>query len=243
MRSRSPERVSRCATSRTGTIPADRSTACSVRSSQGRPGAREPLRTAAWAASGTTLVSATISWTAARTPEAPSDSANTSHTSVTCHPRGGGTGEPVLAVGPRCAGHGVSSSPGGRRTPASAAPDRSADGDDGRAGGDALVGLLPGQPQGLLDEGLDDLGLGAGLDALALDEDLALAVAGGHAEVGLAGLARAVDDAAHDGHPQGDLEPVEPGGDLVGQRVDVDLGAPAGRAADDLQAALAQVQR
>ena len=43
---------------------------------------------------------------------------------------------------------------------------------------------------GLLDEGLDDLRLGHGLDDLALDEDLPLAVARGDAEVGLAGLAR-----------------------------------------------------
>src|SRR3954454_519016 len=119
----------------------------------------------------------------------------------------------------------------------------SGDGDDGRAGGGAVLGLLPGQPEGLLDQRLDDLRLRHGLDDLALDEDLPLAVAGGDAEVGLAGLARAVDDATHDGHPQRDLEPVEAGGHLVGELVDVDLGAPARGAADDLQAALAQVQR
>ncbi len=85
----------------------------------------------------------------------------------------------------------------------------------------------------------DDLRLGHGLDDLALDEDLALAVAGGDAQVGLAGLARTVDDAAHDGDAQRDRHALEAGGDLLGQRVDVDLGAAAGRAGDDLQAALA----
>ena len=79
--------------------------------------------------------------------------------------------------------------------------------------------------------------LGHGLDDLALDEDLALAVAGGDAEVGLAGLARAVDDAAHDGDAQRHLHALEAGGDLLGERVDVDLGAAAGRAGDDLELA------
>ena len=78
---------------------------------------------------------------------------------------------------------------------------------------------------------------------LAPDEDLALAVAGGDAEVGLAGLARPVDDAAHDGDPQRHLHALEPGGDLLGERVDVDLGAAARRAGHDLELARAQVQR
>src|SRR4051794_38005154 len=128
-------------------------------------------------------------------------------------------------------------------TAARSAQERSGNGDDGRPRGHALVDLLPGQPHGLLDERLHDLRLRHGLDDLALDEDLPLAVARGDAQVGLAGLARAVDDAAHDGHPQRDLEPVETGGHLVGELVDVDLGAPARGAADDLQTALAQVQR
>jgi hypothetical protein len=81
-------------------------------------------------------------------------------------------------------------------------------------------------------------GLGHGLDDLALDEDLALAVAGGDAEVGLAGLAGAVDDAAHHGHAQRDRHALEPGGDLLGERVDVDLGPAARRARHDLELAL-----
>ena len=95
----------------------------------------------------------------------------------------------------------------------------------------------------LLDQGLDDRVLRHGLDDLALDEDLALAVAGGHPEVGLAGLPRAVHHAAHDGDAQRHLHAGEPGGDLVGELVDVDLGAPARRAGDDLQLARPQVER
>src|SRR6478735_6778607 len=116
----------------------------------------------------------------------------------------------------------------------------SADADAGGPGGllvDRLAHLL-GEAHGLLDEGLDDLRLGHGLDDLALDEDLALAVAGGDAEVGLARLAGPVDDAAHDGHPQRHLHAVQARGDLVGEPVHVDLGAAAGRAGHDLQPAL-----
>src|SRR3954447_7785049 len=109
-----------------------------------------------------------------------------------------------------------------------------------RDGGGARCGPvlfhLLGDLHRLVDQRLHDLRLGYGLDDLALDEDLALAVAGGDAEVGLAGLARAVHHAAHDRDAQRDLHALQAGGDLVGELVDVDLGAAAGRAADDLQA-------
>src|SRR3954449_5443092 len=112
-----------------------------------------------------------------------------------------------------------------------------ADGDGGRTAGLAAGELVPtrllGEAQGLRDEGLDDLGLGNGLDDLALDEDLALAVARGDAEVGVAGLAGAVDDAAHDRDPQRYLEAVEARGHLVGELVDVDLGSAARGTGDD----------
>src|SRR6478735_5432837 len=120
----------------------------------------------------------------------------------------------------------------------------SADGDargPGRLLVDRLAHLL-GETHRLLDERLDDLRLGDGLDDLALDEDLALAVAGRDPEVGLAGLPRAVDDAAHDGDAQRDRHALEAGGDLVGERVDVDLGAAARGARDDLELARAQVE-
>src|SRR3954453_19341158 len=64
-----------------------------------------------------------------------------------------------------------------------------------------LADLL-GDPHGLLDESLDDLRLGNGLDDLALDEDLALAIARGDAEVRLPSLAGPVHDAAHHRDPQ-----------------------------------------
>ena len=76
-----------------------------------------------------------------------------------------------------------------------------------------------------------------------LDEDLALAVSGRDAEVGLACLTGTVDDAAHHRDAQRHVEPLESGGDLVGERVDVDLRASARRARHDLESARAQVQR
>ncbi len=80
----------------------------------------------------------------------------------------------------------------------------------GLAGGHSVGLHLLGDLHGLLDQRLHDLGLGDGLDDLALDEDLALAVAGGDAEVGLAGLAGAVDDLAHDGDAQRTSMPSRP---------------------------------
>src|SRR5436309_2704530 len=69
------------------------------------------------------------------------------------------------------------------------------------------------------------------------------AVAGRHAQVGLPRLAGAVDDAAHHGDPQRNGHALETGLDLLGEGVDVDLGPAAGGAGDDLEAALAQVER
>src|SRR5262245_21903576 len=109
----------------------------------------------------------------------------------------------------------------------------SADSDTGLGSVDGLHAL--GDPHGLFDQGLHDLRLGHGLDDLALDEDLALAVARRRSEVGLAGLPRTVHDAAHHRDPQGYLEPVQAGGDRVGELVDVDLRASARRTRDDLE--------
>ena len=109
----------------------------------------------------------------------------------------------------------------------------------GRGGGAHLVG----QAVGLVDQRLHDLGLGHGLDDLALDEDLTLAVARRDAQVGLARLARAVHHAAHHGDAQRHGHALQPLGHVVGERVDVDLRAAARRAGDDLELALAQVER
>src|SRR5690606_5591569 len=94
----------------------------------------------------------------------------------------------------------------------------------------------------LLEQGRHDVGLRHGLDDLALDENLALAVARRDAEVCLARLARAVDDAAHDGDAKRHGEPLETSGDLVGKSVDIHLGTPTARARHDLELALAQIQ-
>ena len=58
---------------------------------------------------------------------------------------------------------------------------------------------------GPLDERVDHLVLGHDGRRSALDEQVAALVAGGDAEVGLAGLARAVHDAAHDRDLERDL--------------------------------------
>src|SRR3954466_34710 len=62
----------------------------------------------------------------------------------------------------------------------------------------ARLGALFGQTHCLFHERLDDLGFGHGLDDFATHEDLALAVAGRHAEVGLARLAGPVHHTTHD---------------------------------------------
>src|SRR5699024_8950434 len=98
-------------------------------------------------------------------------------------------------------------------------------------------------PHGLLDQGLDDVGLLDRLAALTLDEDLALAVARGDAEVGLPCLTGAVHHTPHHGDPERYGEALQSGGDLVGQLVDVDLGTSARRARHDLQLAGPQVER
>src|SRR5437879_1401792 len=105
---------------------------------------------------------------------------------------------------------------------------RSGDGDLGtRAIARDVDAHVLSDPDSLFDEGLHDLRLGHRLDDLALDEDLALAVTGGDAEIGLARLSRAVHDAAHHRDPQREREVLQRRGHLVGQGVDVDLGAPA----------------
>src|SRR5215211_9374673 len=94
--------------------------------------------------------------------------------------------------------------------------------------------VLLGQQLGLVHQGVDDLGLGHGADDLAVAEDLALALARGHAHVGLAGLPGAVDDAAHDRDPHRGLDLGHALLDGVGQGEHVDLGPPAGRAGNQV---------
>ena len=68
-----------------------------------------------------------------------------------------------------------------------------------------------------------------------MDEQDRLALAAGNADIGFAGLAGAVDHAAHDGHFDGFLVTLQPLFDLVGDLGAGVLGAAAGRAGDDLR--------
>ncbi|MBG9885425.1 hypothetical protein ABE10_02255 [Bacillus toyonensis] len=102
---------------------------------------------------------------------------------------------------------------------------------------------LGGDAVRLLDEGRHDLRLRNGLDDLALDEDLPLAVAARDTEVGLTGLTRSVHDTPHDRDAERDRHVLEPLGHTVGEGIDVDLRPSARRAGDDLQLPLPEVQR
>jgi hypothetical protein len=99
-----------------------------------------------------------------------------------------------------------------------------------------LLRIRPVSLARLVEERLDDLVFGHGLDDLAANKDLALAVAvaGGNTEVSFACLTWAVDDATHHGDAQRYREAVEGRGDLLGEGIDVDLGSPARGAGDDL---------
>src|SRR5258705_12489116 len=103
--------------------------------------------------------------------------------------------------------------------------------------------MLVSDSHGLFDQSLDDLRLRHGLDDLTLDEDLPLAVSGRDTEAGLTRLTRTVHDAAHHRDAQWEIEPVQSGGDGVGQRVDVDLRASAPRAVHDLESPAPQPPR
>ena len=90
----------------------------------------------------------------------------------------------------------------------------------------------------------DHLVLGHDGDVAAPHEQVAALVAGGDAEVGLARLARPVDDAAHHGDLQRDLPLAERLHRPLGDLDHVDLGAPARRAGDEVDVlALAQAER
>src|ERR1019366_4002826 len=122
----------------------------------------------------------------------------------------------------------------------------SADGDNGPRRLPIVVDRfthLLGDPHGLLNEGLDDLGLWHRLDDLALDEDLTLAVARGDTKVRLTSLTRPVHDAAHDRDAQRHLKALESCRHLISQRVHIYLRAATRRTRDNLQLARAQIQR
>src|SRR3990172_6333395 len=95
----------------------------------------------------------------------------------------------------------------------------------------------------LLYEGGEELLLWDDADDLALAEDGALPLAGGQADIGVAGLAGAVHHAAYDGHRDRLAQLLEVRLHLVRQGDEVHLDAAAGRAGDDRRAALPDVQR
>src|SRR5665647_3553039 len=104
---------------------------------------------------------------------------------------------------------------------------------------DRLAHLL-GDPHGLFDQALHDLGLGHRLDDLALDEDLAFAVARSDTKISLTSLTRTVHDTAHDRNAQRHLEALEARRHLIGQGVHINLSTATRRTRDDLQLARAQ---
>ena len=99
-------------------------------------------------------------------------------------------------------------------------------------------------PLGLLDERRDHLGLRHDPHHVPAHEQVALAAPGRDAEVGFAGLARPVHDTAHHRDLQRDVASLERGLGLGRDPDHVDLGPPARRARDEVEAlALAQAQR
>src|SRR6266540_4124031 len=104
----------------------------------------------------------------------------------------------------------------------------------GIGAGDGRLGAVLVDELGPLDECGDHLALRDDGDVATLDEQVPALVAGGDAEVGLARLARAVDDAAHDGHLQRELAVAEGAHRPVGDVDDVDLRPAARRAGDEV---------
>src|SRR5690554_6888648 len=94
----------------------------------------------------------------------------------------------------------------------------------------------------LLLERRDDLVLLDPADDLALAEDHALAASGRYADVGVPGLAGAVDDATHDRHLDRCLDVLDVLVNLVRQLEEVNLDTPAGGAGDEGGAVLAQAE-
>ena len=110
--------------------------------------------------------------------------------------------------------------------------------------GDRRLGAVLVDELGPLDERLDHLALRHDRDVRPLDEQVAALVAGGDAEVGLAGLAGPVDDAAHHRDLQRELAITERLHRPVGDVDHVDLGSAAARAGDEVDVlALAQTER
>ena len=102
--------------------------------------------------------------------------------------------------------------------------------------GHARLDPLGHQTLGLVHERLDHVVLGDDADDLAPDEQVTLLLAGGDPDVGLPGLAGAVDHAAHDRHLNGEAQLLEGLLGLLGHGDHVDLGPPARGACDEVEA-------
>src|SRR5262245_55429258 len=105
-------------------------------------------------------------------------------------------------------------------------------------GAGGLPGLLLGQPPGFGDEDVDDLVLGDPVsNDLAADDQLAVAVAARDPKVGLARLAGAVHDTAHDGDSDRrvQLGGLQRGVHFLRQLQHIDLSAAARRACHQVQ--------
>src|SRR5207248_3254888 len=79
------------------------------------------------------------------------------------------------------------------------------------------------QARYLFEHGIEELIFGDGFDDFAFAEDDATAFAACQPDIGVAGFAGAVDDAAHDSNVDGSLHFGEAFLDLVGDADDIDL--------------------
>src|SRR6266571_7765846 len=93
------------------------------------------------------------------------------------------------------------------------------------------------------EDGVEELIFGDGFDDFAFAEDDAAAFAASQPDIGIAGFAGAVDDAAHDGDVDGSLHFGEALLDLVGDAYDIDLDTATGWAGDKGDTAIAQFER
>src|SRR5205823_10362608 len=99
------------------------------------------------------------------------------------------------------------------------------------------------QARHFFEDGIEELIFGDGFDDFAFAEDDATAFAACQPDIGVAGFAGAVDDAAHDGDVDGGLYFGETFLDFVGDAYDIDLDTATGWAGDKGDAAIAQFER
>ena len=94
----------------------------------------------------------------------------------------------------------------------------------------------------MLEQRRNNLVFRYGLDDLALDENLPLAIAGGHAQISLARLPRTIDDAAHNRNTNRRFDVLKPFRHLLGKLNHINLRTPATRAGNNVEMPLAKPQ-